>query len=272
VAEIVPGEDEGTTIATRHPMIVFDSGQGPELIVGGGFFTMNGLPAKFVARWNGHSWRAMGVGPREPFAFCAYDDGTGPSLYMGYDGDDQPGVVREGVARWNGTDWVSVGGGVAWVSAGNAPGGVRAMAVFDDGSGPALFVTGTFDHAGGLPAKQIAKWDGHSWSALGAGIGGFPQNLAVANDGRGDSLFVQGGLSSAGGGSIFDIAQWVGCRGQCYPNCDNSTASPRLNVNDFMCFLNKWVTKDPYANCDVDAQINIADFQCFLNKFAAGCQ
>ena len=24
----------------------------------------------------------------------------------------------------------------------------------------------------------------------------------------------------------------------CYPNCDQSTAAPVLNVNDFTCFLN----------------------------------
>src|SRR6185436_13774550 len=224
--------------------------------------------------WTGRSWRAMGVAPGEPFAFCTYDDGTGPSLYMGYDGSwDIPGVAREGVARWNGTDWVSVGGGTSWVSAPNGPGNVRAMAVFDDGSGPSLFVTGIFDHAGGIPARQIAKWNGHIWSALGAGISGFPHRLAVANDGRGESLFVQSsGTLYAGGGVTLSIAQWVGCRGgQCYANCDNSTASPRLNINDFVCFMNAYVHHEPYANCTVDADINIADFQCFMTKFAIGC-
>jgi len=37
-------------------------------------------------------------------------------------------------------------------------GGVSAMAVFDDGSGPALYAGGSFATAGGLPSSNIAAW------------------------------------------------------------------------------------------------------------------
>jgi len=60
----------------------------------------------------------------------------------------------------------------------------------------------------------------------------------------------------------------------CYPNCDQSTVPPVLNVNDFVCFMNKYAIGDPYANCDdslVPPVLNVNDFTCFLNKFAAGC-
>ncbi len=60
----------------------------------------------------------------------------------------------------------------------------------------------------------------------------------------------------------------------CYPNCDNSTTPPVLNVLDFTCFLNKFAAGDPYANCDqstVPPTLNVLDFTCFLNAFAAGC-
>jgi hypothetical protein len=60
----------------------------------------------------------------------------------------------------------------------------------------------------------------------------------------------------------------------CYPNCDDSTAPPILNANDFQCFLNKYAANDTYANCDGSTNppiLNANDFQCFLNKFAAGC-
>jgi len=60
----------------------------------------------------------------------------------------------------------------------------------------------------------------------------------------------------------------------CYANCDNSTAPPILNANDFQCFLNKFASADAYANCDNSTAppiLNANDFQCFLNKFAAGC-
>jgi hypothetical protein len=60
----------------------------------------------------------------------------------------------------------------------------------------------------------------------------------------------------------------------CYPNCDQSTLNPVLNVQDFACFLNKFASGDVYANCDNSTTVpylNVQDFACFLNKFAAGC-
>jgi hypothetical protein len=60
----------------------------------------------------------------------------------------------------------------------------------------------------------------------------------------------------------------------CYANCDQSTAPPILNANDFQCFLNHFAAGDSIANCDQSTAppvLNANDFQCFLNKFAAGC-
>jgi hypothetical protein len=60
----------------------------------------------------------------------------------------------------------------------------------------------------------------------------------------------------------------------CYANCDASSVPPRLNANDFQCFLNNFAAGAPAANCDgstVPPILNANDFQCFLNKFAAGC-
>ncbi len=60
----------------------------------------------------------------------------------------------------------------------------------------------------------------------------------------------------------------------CYANCDNSTAAPILNANDFQCFLNQFASSDPRANCDGSTAVptlNANDFQCFLNAFASGC-
>jgi hypothetical protein len=60
----------------------------------------------------------------------------------------------------------------------------------------------------------------------------------------------------------------------CYANCDASTTSPVLNINDFQCFLNKFAVGDSSANCDGSTTppiLNANDFQCFLNAYAAGC-
>ena len=88
---------------------------------------------------------------------------------------------------------------------------VDALAVFDDGSGPALFVGGRFTSAGGVPANCIAKWNGTTWSALGSGTNLDVRALEVFDDGSGPKLYVGGIFSTAGGVNIgYGIARWNG--------------------------------------------------------------
>jgi hypothetical protein len=60
----------------------------------------------------------------------------------------------------------------------------------------------------------------------------------------------------------------------CYANCDGSTVAPVLNVNDFVCFQQRFAAGNAYANCDgstVAPVLNVNDFVCFQQRFAAGC-
>jgi hypothetical protein len=62
--------------------------------------------------------------------------------------------------------------------------------------------------------------------------------------------------------------------GGCYPNCDQSTSAPILNVQDFTCFLQRYAAGESYANCDDSTSppvLNVQDFTCFLQRYAAGC-
>lgn len=66
----------------------------------------------------------------------------------------------------------------------------------------------------------------------------------------------------------------VPCPFMCYTNCDGSTVAPVLNVNDFICFNERYAAGDSWANCDASTTppiLNVLDFVCFLNAFAAGC-
>jgi hypothetical protein len=87
------------------------------------------------------------------------------------------------------------------------------------------------------------------------------------------TLAAGGSFLSVEGVSSPNIALLAGCAA-CYANCDHSTATPVLNVNDFLCFQTRFAAGDPRANCDWSTEppvLNIGDFACFQGRFAAGC-
>lgn len=93
------------------------------------------------------------------------------------------------------------GDGIAGVN-----GSVYAMVVWDDGSGPALYVGGMFSVAGDVLASNIAKWDGAGWTAVGGGTSSAVLALCV----HGDDLIAGGWFNAAGSVSANHIARWDG--------------------------------------------------------------
>ncbi|MBI3844946.1 MAG: hypothetical protein HY292_09940 [Planctomycetes bacterium] len=209
----LPSGLDGSVNAT----IVFDDGSGPALFAGGGFTRAGGVALNYAAKWNGTSWSSLGsgVGPSGFAAiscFAEFDDGTGPALYAGGIFTAAGGAPVMNIARWNGIAWSDVGGGVT----GTPNGFVSALAVFDDGGGPALYAGGTFTSAGGVPANHIARWNGSTWSSVGGGVDWndgstpFVSALQVFDAGTGPVLYATGSFNLAGGVSAIDVAGWNG--------------------------------------------------------------
>jgi len=203
------------------------------------------------------------------YSAAVYNDGTGDALYIsGYIYLSGASAEIPGVGRYDGHTWTNVGGLAGTYARG-------LLQVFDDGSGPALYVNGGFPEFGGIEARGIARWDGHTWSSVIRGVypGSEVTAMVVADSARGRSLFVGGDIVNAGGGNVHYVAQLVACP-NCYANCDASSTPPALNINDFVCFLQRYAAGDPIANCDGSTQaqsLNINDFVCYLGKYAAGC-
>ena len=107
-------------------------------------------------------------------------------------------------------------GNLAWLPTfGSDPGldgTVLSAVVFDDGTGPALHVGGSFTAAGTLQSNRIARWNGSEWSALGEGMNDSVFALAVFDDGLGGgpALYAGGALTTAGGVDAAGIARWDG--------------------------------------------------------------
>ncbi len=262
-----------------------------QLVAGGYFTSAGGLPASGVAAWDGTSWRSLGSGV-SPEIFCgcwqtcdpypqvlalaAYDDDSGPSLIVAGMFRTAGGLPANGLARWDGASWSVFGSGLAI-----GPGASCARAYALGAYNGALFVSGDFDSVNGVSARGLARWRNGAWSSLGSGLewyaGGRPAAYAFANgpvEGQ-SALMVAGTFVRAGNRASSGIGAWVECpAAPCYANCDRSDIVPILNVNDFICFLNRFAVGDSYANCDRSSNpptLNTADFLCFLNQYAAGC-
>lgn len=185
-------------------MTVFDDGNGAALYAAGRFSFAGGVAAHRVARWDGNAWSALGDGTDDVIhALAVFDDGNGPALYAGGAFTSAGGVfLTHGIARWDGTNWSSVGNGLT-------SGVVDSLHVFDDGSGPALFVGGLFSTVGGVSASNIAKWDGASWSALGSGLSSRVYALETFDDARGDGPALHAGGVFSGRVDKWDGTTWL---------------------------------------------------------------
>jgi hypothetical protein len=212
-----------------NALAVFDDGTGPALYVGGNFDFAGSVLANEVAKWDGSTWSALGSGISSPgglndfvSVLGVFDLGSGPALYAGGRFTSAGGVAAKSIAKWDGSSWSPLGSGLGtFVSD-----GVDALAVFDDGSGPALYAGGDFANAGGVAANYIAKWDGSTWSAVGSGTSWIVHSLAVFDDGGGPALYVGGRF----GAPASRIARWDGSS---WSSLGSGTNGP---VNDLAVF------------------------------------
>ena len=198
----------------------YDDGSGPRLIAGGFFERAGGVPANHIAQWNSASWSAFGNSSSR-FGFSAltvFDDGSGPALYAagsftntnngvtahvaGGTFTTPGGLPPKHIARWTGESWAPLSS--------DTNGTIGVLAVYDDGSGPALIAGGSFTIAGGVEANRVARWDGSNWSALGSGMDDPVRALAIHDDGNGPALYAGGSFTMAGSVAANRIARWNG--------------------------------------------------------------
>jgi hypothetical protein len=241
-----PGQERADLNGAIADFTTWDpDGPGPEgewLVIGGSFqgfgtssdFSTNSICGPVVA-WDGGSYRTFGS-PTEFSSGSVSAVGTcRGDLY----------VARSdlgGVFRWNGTNWdlvgtsllgtvtrllefrgelIAIGSGVG-LAEGTSSAAVRLRngewehlgvpttgalgfggCVYRD----ELVVAGKFTSAGGVPARNIAKWDGTSWSALGEGLTGTSVSDVLMHDGR---LIAVGEFTGSGATQITNVASWDG--------------------------------------------------------------
>lgn len=77
-------------------------------------------------------------------------------------------------------------------------------------------------------------------------------------------------IMNSSGGIEVDHVQYAG--GEvvevCAADCDGNGV---LNILDFVCFQNAWLTQEFNGDCDCDGTYSILDFVCYQDLFVSGC-
>ena len=177
-----------------------------QLYAGGVFATAGGVSSNRIARWNGTAWSALSTptdaGLNGQVLRSLVFDGA---LYVGGAFTQAGTTTVNGIARWDGNAWSSLTGpsGTGITGGFNV---VNAMAEHDG----ALYVGGSFTTAGGIPAANIARWDGSAWSAVtGTNGGGLSDRVWSLVEFDGD-LIAGGAFTQADGTPVNRIARYDG--------------------------------------------------------------
>jgi hypothetical protein len=152
-----------------------------------------------ISRWDGAVWSDVASGTfgyGRIYTMLALDDG----IVVGGSFGSINGEEVNNVARWDGGQWRSLGsglsGGKEWFP--NEFNFTIVRALLSDGTN--LYAGGSFTNAGGVPAMNVARWDGSQWSALGTGIPGYGSCLFGRCINPVTSLALLQGKLFAGGG------------------------------------------------------------------------
>lgn len=237
-----------------------------DLLASGAFSDAGGVSVKSIAKWDGTSWSNIVGGGVEGTVWCMELAPSG-SIYVGGSFGVLTGPFQStsNIAEWNGTKWNKLGSGVAGTS--GIGGSVRDAVFLPNGD---LIVGGSMTMAGGSPASSIARWDGSTWSTLGAGIPSAVQAMLVHPSG--ELLVGRDATSSSNKTKVF--SRWVS--GTCCVG--DLDLSGEVNDSDFELFVvayNILVCEDGLmapgcpADFNDDGTVDDGDFQVFVGAYDA---
>ena len=177
-----------------------------------------------IVRWDGNEWVpvADGIGGSHPwlgwYRFITSLAAIGDDLFVAGNFLTAGDVSVNHIAKWSSQGWQALGTGVRGSE--RFEPNVLYFTYIDDLAvdGESLYAGGSFTNAGGVAARNVAKWDGSKWSALGSGLGRqghiftgtfFPVGTLAAKDG----ILYAGGEFRVGMGAPANfLARWDGKR------------------------------------------------------------
>ncbi len=253
-----------------------------DLIAAGRFSKSGVQDINNIARWDGVNWSPLGQGVNKD---------VGPMLLMP-NGDlvvsgiftQAGGKLANFVARWDGQEWYEFAGGIFTDPTYEYP-VVNGLAWLPDGR---LLASGRFDAAGGpigvgVPAKNLAVWDGTAWAEFAGGTSpNGPNALHMRSDGN---VLIGGYFTSAGGVTVNNIARWDGTAWHPLDEGVESGVATITSLPSGNILVGGWFkfaggqSAGHFArfgcpanaccgDCDASGLLNIDDFICFQTLYA----
>ena len=217
-----------------------------------------------VAFWDGAAWSALGEGLNWTVRGLAVHQGE---LYAAGEFTMSGQTPARYVARWDGAAWRPLPGSLL--------GPARAIASFDDGTGPALYVGGDFVWLDSTRVGFIASWNGAAWSSLDSGLDGPVESLTVhALDGGRPALIAGGLFVDASGVSSRGLAAWRGCLSACPGDANGDQV---IDMADLMIVVDAFNTSEgdalfnAAADFDQNGAVDFEDLNRVIAGFNMGC-
>lgn len=187
----------GRTSLPVYALCVLRNG---DLLAGGRFTSIDGVSAQRIARWNGEIWQPVGVTTfsssfRYVYAITEQPNGN---IVVGGDFTAIGGVPANHIAMWNGSTWSAMGSGMA-------PTAERAVTDLISLPNGDVIAGGNFSAAGGVPARNVARWDGASWHPMADGASSLG-SLALLPTGE----LIAGGGFTTPEGLLRRVVKWDG--------------------------------------------------------------
>lgn len=166
---------------------------GDDLYIGGLFDSINGIPCRNIAKWDGESWDILAGGIDGPFVvtICPTSIGVVVGGFINRAG----GVPCRNIALWNGESWQTMGAGFFSY--------VNTVLEFEG----SILAGGAFSASGSTQARGLARWNGSAWEEFGGGATG---GEVLALDVVDDVLYACGLFDTIGGTPASGIARWTG--------------------------------------------------------------
>jgi hypothetical protein len=143
----LPGQFDGRVRAVAS--------RGVEVLVGGEFSSVDGVPSPGIALFDGNSWQPLGSGIDGVQPRVNAVEFFGEELYAGGDFSGAGGVSSPNLARFANGQWSDVASGL--------DGPVNDLVIHEG----ELIVGGAFADAGGLGLASVVSWDGALFAPVG---------------------------------------------------------------------------------------------------------